>query len=386
MMYNAKNLTICLHDDSMECVSFGTGEKPLVLIPGLSDGMSTVKGMAKPFALLYRYLAKRYKVYMFSRRNHLSSMNPENVTTRNMASDLAEALDKLMVEHAYVVGISMGGMIAQWLAIDHPEKVERLAIVVSAAKSNISIQEVVSNWIDLAERDKIKELMIDTAERTYTGINRVLPNMYAGYMKLSDKKRFILQAKACLMHDAWDDLERIQKPVLVIGGRKDMIIGAEASEALHQKIKDSELYIYDQYGHGLYEEANDFWQRIAAFSGGDMGLIRIDQKAWILETDLGIQKQFDDRDVRNILEAVLNGTRDFLIAGRRESIDTEFIQVSMEQDCLSMIMGSAMEIYTHSCADVEEAHEIMKDYLNGIQPDLTQWNMEKDEEDEDENV
>ena len=70
--------------------------------------MQTVKGMAQMLALTYREFAKVYKVYVFSRINEL----PENYITRNMAADVAEAMETLNLGTAYVMGISQGGMIA----------------------------------------------------------------------------------------------------------------------------------------------------------------------------------------------------------------------------------------------------------------------------------
>ena len=54
-------------------------------------------------------------------------------------------------------------------------------------------------------------------------------------------------------------------PVLVIGGGKDKIAGRDASVRIAEKIRDSELYIYEELGHGAYEEAKDFHYRIMRF-------------------------------------------------------------------------------------------------------------------------
>ena len=95
----------------MDYIRFGTGEKTLVMIPGVGDGLKTVKGMALPFAFLYRSLAKDFTVYVFSRRVHLS---PE-MSTREMAEDLNLAMEALGLLTVALVGVSQGGMISQWL-------------------------------------------------------------------------------------------------------------------------------------------------------------------------------------------------------------------------------------------------------------------------------
>ena len=91
MFYSSKNKVLQLDQKNMDYVTFGKGKKSLVIIPGLGDGLQTVKGMAQMLALTYREFAKVYKVYVFSRINKL----PENYTTRNMAADVAEAMDVL---------------------------------------------------------------------------------------------------------------------------------------------------------------------------------------------------------------------------------------------------------------------------------------------------
>ena len=91
MFYSSKNKVLQLDQKNMDYVTFGTGKKSLVIMPGLGDGLQTVKGMAQMLALTYWEFSKVYKVYVFSRINKL----PENYTTRNMAADVADAMDAL---------------------------------------------------------------------------------------------------------------------------------------------------------------------------------------------------------------------------------------------------------------------------------------------------
>ena len=76
-MLNAKNCRLRLSTGDMDYIRFGSGEMPLVMIPGVGDGLKTVKGMALPFALLYRELTRDFTVYVFSRRVDL----PPHMTT-----------------------------------------------------------------------------------------------------------------------------------------------------------------------------------------------------------------------------------------------------------------------------------------------------------------
>lgn len=67
MFYNAKNGNINIGNTDMDYISFGKGDKVLVMIPGLGDGLKTVKSTAIAIAMKYKCFAHEYKVYVFSR-------------------------------------------------------------------------------------------------------------------------------------------------------------------------------------------------------------------------------------------------------------------------------------------------------------------------------
>lgn len=147
MFYNARNCNIKIGDTDMDYISFGNGNKSLVIIPGLGDALKTVKGSAVTFALMYKLFAKDYKVYVFSRKNKLK----QDCSTRDMATDLADVMNQLNITKAFVLGVSQGGMIAQYLAIDYPELVEKLVLAVTLCQPNETSKSVISNWLLLAK-------------------------------------------------------------------------------------------------------------------------------------------------------------------------------------------------------------------------------------------
>lgn len=265
MFYNAKNQTVTLGDTELDFVSFGTGTKNLVMIPGLGDGLKTVKGTAVPFALLYRMFAKQYKVYMFNRKNQLE----QEYTTREMAADQAAAMKKLGIEKACVMGISQGGMIAQYLAADYSQMVEKLVLAVTLCRPNETVQAVVGNWLKLAQVQDFKGIFIDTAEKTYSEKKlktyRPLYPALSLFGKPKSLERFLIQANACIHHDASDVIGKIECPTLVIGGDEDKIVGKDAAQEVARRIPDSTLVIYNGLGHGAYEEADDFNSLVLSF-------------------------------------------------------------------------------------------------------------------------
>ena len=264
-MLQAKNACLRLSAGEMDYIRFGGGEKALVMLPGVGDGLKTVKGTALPFALLYRELSKDFTVYVFSRRRDL----PRHFTTREMAEDLNEAMSALHLEGAAVVGVSQGGMIAQWLAIDHPDKVGKLVLTVTLSRPNATVEDVIARWTGMAERGDYRGILLDTAERSYSEkrlrLARLEYRLLGGIGKPKSFARFLTQAESCLTHDAWAELGRIDCPTLVLGGTEDRIVTGAASEELAARIPGSSLYLYEGLGHGLYEEASDFLPRVAAF-------------------------------------------------------------------------------------------------------------------------
>ncbi|KXT79640.1 3-oxoadipate enol-lactone hydrolase/4-carboxymuconolactone decarboxylase [Streptococcus sp. DD11] len=265
MVYSAKNHVLHLADKSMDYVTFGRGEKPLVMIPGLGDGLATVRGMAQSLSFLYRRLGRAYKVYVFSRMNEL----PVGCSTRDMAGDLARAMTALGLTQTPVLGISQGGMIAQWLTLDFPAKVSRMILAVTAARANELSKERVGYWMTLAQADQYQDLMADIGQHSYS--SRTYACLKYPYKlmdffgKIKNKERLLIQAQACQEHDARAELARIFCPTLIVGAEKDDVLGLEASYELNRIIENSRLIVLPDCGHALYEKNKEFQQLVLEF-------------------------------------------------------------------------------------------------------------------------
>ena len=164
MLYNAKNGTIPIGNAQMDYIRFGTGGRILVMLPGLGDGLRSVKGTALPMAFAYRAFAKGFTVYAFSRKSAL----PQGYTTREMAADQAQAMELLSIPKADVLGVSMGGMIAQYLAIDYPEKVGKLILTGTSARPNPILIESIGEWVACAKRGDHTAFMDSNVRRIYS--------------------------------------------------------------------------------------------------------------------------------------------------------------------------------------------------------------------------
>ena len=258
MLYNAKEGTVMLGNARMEYIRFGTGDRVLVMLPGLGDSLRSMKGTSLPMALMYRLFARDFTVYAFSRKADLT----EGYSTRDMAKDQLEAMERLGIQTADVFGVSMGGMIAQYLAIDAPEKVNKLILTVTASKPNPVLWDSVREWSDCAKRGDHAAFMDSNLRRIYSEgyyrKKRWMVPLMGRLTKPKSYERFFIQADACLNHNAWEMLSQIQAPTLVVGGEKDLTLGGEASREIAAQIPGSELRMYARWGHGIYEEAKDF--------------------------------------------------------------------------------------------------------------------------------
>jgi len=262
---HAKNGTLRLKDGGMDYIRFGSGKKILIMLPGLGDSLRSIKGAALPMALLYRRFGKEYTVYSFSRKQPL---NP-GCTTRDLAADQIEAMDLLGIRKADLMGVSMGGMISQQLAIHYPDRFDRLVLVVTCSEPNPLLLESVNEWLDCARRNDHAALMESNLRRIYSPAyyrrNKWLVPLLGRITKPKSYDRFFTQAQACLTHNTLPLLNQVQSETLVIGGEQDNALGGDPSRIIAAAIPRSRLKMYPRGGHGLYDEEKDFQSCILDF-------------------------------------------------------------------------------------------------------------------------
>lgn len=262
MLYNLKEATLKIDNASINYAVFGNGTKPLVIIPGLT--LRDVKGAGWSLAYMYRIFAKDYRVYIFDKKEII----PEGYTIKNLADDLAHAMRELDIKNAHIFGVSQGGMVAQYLALDYSELVDKLVLGVTLSRNNSTVENVIQKWVQLSEKNDFEGIVADMMEimysESYVKKYRWLFPILTKISKPKDMNRFMTLAKTCLTCDTYDRLEEIQCPTLVLGGKQDQIVTGEASEEMAEKL-GCEIYMYERLGHSAYEEAVDFNERIYKF-------------------------------------------------------------------------------------------------------------------------
>jgi len=263
MLYKREENTIKINNTTMDYIAFGHGNKPLIMIPGLS--FNRVKGTSLLMAILYRVFAKDYRVYMFDRIEDV----PEGYSVEDIAHDTAYAMKQLGISRANILGVSQGGMIAQCLAMDYPELVDKMVLAVTLARPNQTVETCIDNWITMVSNGRMEEFTRDMLVKMYSGKYRkqygFLVPLVVKFYKPKGIDRFIRLAKAAANYNRYEEIHKITCPVLVLGAKKDLIATGEASEELAETL-NAAIYMHDGMGHGVTQELEkDFNKRVYEF-------------------------------------------------------------------------------------------------------------------------
>lgn len=259
-----------LGDVALPVLSFGVPHGvPVLLLPGLTDGLAPI---SDPHARAQLReppgdLQRRYRVHVVSHRFPATAP----LTTRMLAQDAATLLERLVDRPAVLVGHSMGGMVAQHLAADRPDLVERIVLSCTVARADDGVREVVARWSALVTARRWRDFYADAITSSYTGSDRLRRRVALRVLPLprpSDelRARHLALAEACATHDATARLGAIEAPTLVLAGGRDEVTPPHHAEELAAGLPDATLEIWDPYGHGLPEQAaGRFGRRLVRF-------------------------------------------------------------------------------------------------------------------------
>ncbi|WP_040204616.1 alpha/beta fold hydrolase [Neobacillus jeddahensis] len=239
----------------------GEGE-PLLLIMGLSLN-------SKSWFRTVPALSKDYQVIIFDNRGvGLSSKPNTPYSIELMAEDARSVLDAVGVESAHVYGISMGGMIAQKLAIKHPQRIKSLILGCTTSGGVNHVQPGADVSMLMLSRGSStatpEEMAWATAPILYS---QAFIEKHHDLVAEDIQKRielpiqpyaYMLQLQACLAHDCYNEIDQIQIPTLVIHGDSDRLVPYENGITLAEKIPNAEFLTIEGAGHIYVTEANDF--------------------------------------------------------------------------------------------------------------------------------
>ena len=242
----------------LNCVRFGSGENAFVMLAGMS--MTGIEGLGAAISGAYACMAEDFTLYAL---DYLTQM-PEDYSTRDMASDIAEVFGLFGIRNACVIGASMGGMIGTYLAIDHPELVSKLVLASSCAYLDGIGKETMRLWADYADKGNGQAIFRDFFERVYTYPDYELLPLIEDSATEPQLRRFAILARACYHHDCREELGKIQCPVLCIIPSEDKALGMDV-QLETAEILGCDYTVYEGWGHAVYDEAPDYKQRLTEF-------------------------------------------------------------------------------------------------------------------------
>lgn len=247
-------------------------------IHGKGDPLVMIMGLRRNIEWWYRQiptLSQHFQVVAFDNRGAGRSDKPEmDYSIQLFADDTAALMDVLEIDRAHVLGISMGGYIAQELAIHYPQKVADLvlgctgtggakAVSMSTermkkftANKGLTPQQILQKDMDIYFSDEFIEKNPQTVAEFVEISMRYYQPAHA----------FLRQFEACTQHDTVSRLDRILQPVWIMTGDDDPLVPPQNSMILKELLPDSQLSIFPKGRHGFFIEfADRFNQEVIQF-------------------------------------------------------------------------------------------------------------------------
>ena len=248
----------------------GQGE-PLVMIRGVGSNVDHWYEQVP-------VLSKKYQLLVFDNRGIARSSDPGgSFSTKDMAADTVALMEAVGIKKAHVLGYSMGGMIAQEMALAYPEKVNRLILVATDCGISLRIKakpefsrlfaEMVRLGTDEAKKAAARCLF---AKQTF----ETRPDIIQRYTEVSlrfpaSQKILGKQWAAITEHDACDRLPNISSPTLAVTGSEDELIPPANAKVMAERIPVAQMISIDGGGHlFLIEQPEAFNEAVIGFLDG----------------------------------------------------------------------------------------------------------------------
>jgi len=218
-------------------------------------------------------LATDFDLLAYDQRGLGQTSVPEPpYTMAEYADDAAGLLDHVGWDACLVVGVSFGGMVAQEIAIRHPDRVARLVLCCTSSGGAGQPSYPLHTLTDLPEEDRIRTQLgisdtrygADWQTANPAVAERIFATMRRG-REASEGERAQLEARS--HHDTFDRLPTVTAPTLVCAGRYDGIAPVANSEAIASQIPDAELRVYEG-GHLFIVQDKTAWPEIISWLSG----------------------------------------------------------------------------------------------------------------------
>lgn len=184
----------------------------------------------------------KFNVLRYDTRGHgQSTINSDSVSVKELGEDVLELLDQLKLDKVTFCGLSMGGLIGQWLGIYYPERFQKIILANTAAK--IGTAETWNTRIDLVKTNGLSVLLKGTAERWFTpafrGENPEVVSAILEKFKQNSVQGYLANCAAVRDADFRNELQNLKVPTLIISGLQDEVTTVADGNFMKENIPDS---------------------------------------------------------------------------------------------------------------------------------------------------
>jgi 3-oxoadipate enol-lactonase len=237
----------------------GDGPETIVLVNGLADDLGTWVFQMEDF------LGAGYRVLRFDNRGIGKTSKPEGpYTSRMLAEDAKALIDELGVRDFHLLGVSMGGMIAQEYAINYPSDLRTVTLACTYAAPGPFCSRMFSMWHDMAPVTRVPFIMRDVMLWAFTvpffEEREAEAREFEAEMAAMDVSvdAYLAQLNVIQTHDASARLGQISTPTLVLAGEEDILIPVSLSRRLYEQIPGAE-WATTRGGHAcMWEHPREF--------------------------------------------------------------------------------------------------------------------------------
>lgn len=246
----------------------GTGPR-LLFIHGIGADLKN------PLGIFNTPMPEHFTVLAFDPRGLGESDSPEEpCSIADMADDAAGLAAAVGWDKYYVLGASMGGMVAQELVLRHPDAVEKLVLCVTNAGGENSApgSPIIDKLDQLSTAEKLKLSDTRQDEAWMAAHPEMVSRFEAQFQAAQEllesnpahKRGYLNQVNAVLKHNTFDRLHQIKIPTLVLGGKYDGSNPPEITKALAERIPGARYELMES-GHGNWYFDPNVWQMIVDF-------------------------------------------------------------------------------------------------------------------------
>jgi 3-oxoadipate enol-lactonase len=255
-------MRVTVNGIDLACQTDGPDEGPVLV---LAHTLATSRAM---WRRQIPHFARRYRVVSYDLRGHGESAAPDYPYSLEMLSeDVIGVLDSLGLERpAIFLGISIGGMVGQALALRHPDRFRAIILANTVSRTPAEGQGIWDQRIEAIRKDGVESQVQPTLERWLSPEFRArepeTTQWVADMIRATPAVGMIGCAKAIQKLDYTDQLEQITLPTLIIAGEKDPGSPVAAAQVIHERIKGSRLEVIPGCLHQTPIEAPDRFNQI----------------------------------------------------------------------------------------------------------------------------